>query len=95
VGHGASSRLAATAVGAALALALAACGAASASHVVPPSSPTTQPVVPAQGTTPTPAGTQSTALSSQTLDDVEAELGALDGTLTQADNDLANPQGDS
>jgi hypothetical protein len=63
---------------------------------------TGSPVAPAS-TTPTsttPASTPTTTapsdvLGSQTLDQVAAELGALDDSLNTANSDLNNPQGDS
>ena len=89
---------------AAVAMALTGCGASSASHVVggaaqptvaPSGGPTT--VAGSPGTTQA-AGTPtspSTAFSPQTLDQVAAELGAMDNSLNAANSDLSNPQGDS
>jgi multidrug efflux pump subunit AcrA (membrane-fusion protein) len=87
-------------VSALAAVTLAACGMPSASHVVkgtvPPvattstTAPSTTPTTTAVATTP-----PSDALSSQTLDQVGAELGSLDTSLNTADADLNNPQGDS
>jgi len=81
---------------------LAACGGGNASSVVR----TTQP--PAAGSTGSPAGSGSTAASpagpgssassgfdARTLDQIDADLGALDNELQQATNDLNNAQGDS
>jgi hypothetical protein len=47
-----------------------------------------------------PGGTPTTApppnaLSTQTLDQVAADLGALDNNLNSANSDLSHPQGDS
>jgi hypothetical protein len=39
--------------------------------------------------------TPSSALNPQTLNQVAADLGALDNSLTTANSDLNNPQGDS
>ena len=89
-------------------MALAACGAGSSSHVVArgttttslPSPSTTAATVP--GSVPvsvpvagTPTTTPSNGLSSQTLDQVAADLGALDNNLNTANSDLNHPQGDS
>jgi len=88
-------------------LALTACGAASASHIVArvttttslPTS-TTAPTVP--GSVPasvppggTPTTTPSNRLSSQSLNQVAADLGSLDDNLNTANSDLNHPQGDS
>jgi hypothetical protein len=87
-----------------MAVTLAACGAGSSSHVVqrvtPPSSVATTPTT-AAATAPVPGSvsvtptTTSAALNSQTLDQVAADLGALDNSLSTANSDLNNPQGDS
>ncbi|MDR3647719.1 MAG: hypothetical protein P4L20_01405 [Acidimicrobiales bacterium] len=89
-------------------LALTACGAASASHIVArvttttslPSTSTTAPTVP--GSVPasvppagTPTTTPSNGLSSQSLNQVAADLGSLDDNLNTANSDLNHPQGDS
>jgi hypothetical protein len=103
-------KLAAATVFTGMAVTLAACGAGSSSHVVqrlaPPSSvaststttaATTGAVpgpVPGSVSAP-PTTTPSAALSPQTLDQVAADLGALDSSLTTANSDLNNPQGDS
>ena len=89
-----------------IAATLAACGSASASHVVdettvPTSSSTT--TAPAAGTTATtavsgattPTTTTPDTLSANTLSQVAAELGSLDSSLSTADSDLNDPQGDS
>jgi hypothetical protein len=94
-----------------IAVTLAACGAGSSSHVVArvtptssaPSSSTTTAVPgtvggPAQS--PPAGGTQTTtspsnSLDTQTLDQVAADLGALDNNLNTANSDLNHPQGDS
>jgi hypothetical protein len=103
-------RLAMCAVSAAAAVTLAACGVGTSSHVVKGVSQTTAtstptstvttgssvapvPTTPAS-TTPT-TTTPSDVLGSQTLDQVAAELGALDNSLNTANSDLNNPQGDS
>ncbi len=91
-----------------VALTLAACGVGSASHVVAPattttslpSTSTTAATVPGSVPTSVPvAGTATTtpsnALSSQSLDQVAADLGALDSNLSTANSDLNHPQGDS
>jgi len=93
-----------------VAVTLAACGVGSSSHVVAritttsaSAASTTTTVVPGTvaGSTPvsTPvAGTPTTspaALSPQTLDQVAADLGALDNSLNTASSDLSHPQGDS
>ena len=90
-----------------IAVTLAACGVGSSSHVVarltPPtvaSSSTTTvpdatgsvPVSTAVGATPT---TTPSALDPQTLDQVAADLGALENSLNTANSDLNHPQGDS
>jgi multidrug efflux pump subunit AcrA (membrane-fusion protein) len=87
-----------------IAVTLAACGAGSSSHVVqrvaPPSVATT-PTTATAATAPVPGSvsatptTTSAALNSQTLDQVAADLGALDNSLSTANSDLNNPQGDS
>ena len=93
----------------AMAVGLAACGAGSSSHVVArvtttsvASTSTTTMAAPGTGSTPvsipvegTPTTTPSTALNPQTLDQVAADLGALDNSLTTANSDLNHPQGDS
>ena len=65
---------------------------------------TTAVTVPAPGTSSVPGsapvnGTPTTApsasLNPQTLDQVAADLGALDNSLNTANSDLNNPQGDS
>ncbi len=93
-----------------MAVTLAACGAGSSSHVVArvtttsaaPSATTTVVSGTAAGSTPvstvvggTPTTTPSTALNPQTLDQVAADLGALDNSLNTANSDLSHPQGDS
>ena len=94
-----------------MAVTLAACGAGSSSHVVAritttsgPSTSTTTSVGAgsAAGSTPvstpgagTPTTTPSTALNPQTLDQVAADLGAMDNSLNTASSDLSHPQGDS
>jgi hypothetical protein len=93
-----------------VAVTLAACGVGSSSHVVARRTPTTvassssTTVAGAAGTagsvpastpvagTPT---TTSSALDPQTLDQVAADLGALDNSLNTANTDLNHPQGDS
>ena len=87
------------------AVTLAACGTSSASHVVggagQPVATSTATSTAVTTTTPSvtpvvPSTTAPTdALSSQTLDQVGAELGSLDNSLNTADADLNNPQGDS
>jgi hypothetical protein len=84
------------------AVTLAACGAGSASHVVKgdsqpqaTSTSTTVPVSTPVTAAPPPTTAPARALSSQTLDQVAAELGSLDTSLSTADSDLNNPQGDS
>jgi len=90
------------------ALTLAACAAGSSSHIVargttatslpspsttaapvPGSVPVSVPVAGAATTTP------SNGLSSQSLNQVAADLGALDTNLNTANSDLNHPQGDS
>lgn len=98
-------KLAAAALCAAGALTLAACGAGSSSHVVQRVTPTTTVAstttappgsVPVSAPVPgTPTTTPSGALSPQTLDQVAADLGALDNSLNTANSDLNHPQGDS
>lgn len=98
-------KLATAAVSLGAAVSLAACGAGTASHVVQGSSPAaTTPVSTPAGTGPaatTPAVTTpavpgaSSAISTQTLNQIDAELGALDASLSQANADLTDPQGDS
>ena len=88
-----------------IAVTLAACGAGSSSHVVqrvtPPSSVATTPTTATAATAPVPGSvsatptTTSAALNSQTLDQVAADLGALDSSLNTANSDLNNPEGDS
>jgi hypothetical protein len=92
------------------AVTLAACGVGSSSHVVArltpttTSAPTSTTAAAGAGTSSipgsapgggTPTTTPSGALSSQTLDQVAAELGALDNSLNTANSDLNHPQGDS
>ena len=81
-----------------MAVGLAACGAQSGSHVVQPPTATT-PISPGGAVTgtPTPGASSAgqTVVSDQTLDQLEAELAALDSSLNQANADLQNPQGDS
>jgi len=89
------------------ALTLAACSAGSSSHVVQRVTPTTSvastSTTGASGSVPVSspvAGTPTTtpsaaALSPQTLDQVAADLGALDTNLSTANSDLNHPQGDS
>jgi len=87
-----------------IAATLAACGSASASHVVEGTT------VPTPSTTTVPAGTPTTTavsgattpttttpdtLSANTLNQVASELGSLDSSLSTADTDLSDPQGDS
>ena len=93
-----------------VAVTLAACGVGSSSHVVARHAPTTvasssSTTVPgaAGSASPVPASTPvvgtptttSSALDPQTLDQVAADLGALDNSLNTADSDLNHPQGDS
>jgi hypothetical protein len=93
-----------------IAVTLAACGAGSSSHVVqrvtapsPVASTSTTTTVatgsvsgPVPGSaSATPTTTPSAALNPQTLDQVAADLGALDSSLNTANSDLNNPQGDS
>jgi hypothetical protein len=93
-----------------IAVTLAACGAGSSSHVVqrvtPPSTvaSTSTPTTATTGSVPvsvpgsvsaTPTTTPPAALNPQTLDQVAADLGALDSSLNTANSDLNNPQGDS
>ena len=96
-------------LGTGLAVTLAACGAGSASHVVarltPPTTSASTTTTAAgggsgSGSLPGSAGTGSTtapsdALNPQTLDQVAADLGALDNSLSTANSDLNHPQGDS
>jgi len=93
------------------ALTLAACGAGSSSHVVARLTPTTSAASTSSttlapgtvtssttGSTPgtnTPTTTPSDTLNPQTLDQVAADLGALDNSLNTANSDLSHPQGDS
>jgi hypothetical protein len=93
----------------AVAVTLAACGAGSSSHVVArvtstTSAPSITTAVPGTGAGPAqspPAGgiptttSPSNALNTQTLDQVAADLGALDNNLNTANSDLNHPQGDS
>src|ERR1700686_3508805 len=98
-------KLATTTLFTGIAVTLAACGAGSSSHVVqrvtPPSSVATTPTTATAATAPVPGSvsatptTTSAALNSQTLDQVAADLGALDNSLSTANSDLNNPQGDS
>jgi len=88
-----------------MATALSACGASSASHLVEettvPSAPTTtvaagtSTTTSATGATTPTTTTPSGTFSANTLNQVAAELGSLDSTLSTADNDLNDPQGDS
>ena len=93
-----------------IAVTLAACGAGSSSHVVqrvtPPSSVASTPTtttattgsVPGSVPSPasaTPTTTPSAVFNPQTLDQVAADLGALDNSLSTANSDLNHPQGDS
>ncbi len=89
-----------------MALTLAACGAGSSSHIVARDTPTTvastSTTVAVPGSVPgsvpvsgTPTTTPSDGLSPQTLDQVAADLGAIDNSLSTANSDLNNPQGDS
>jgi hypothetical protein len=90
------------ATSAAIAVALAACGTGSASHVVRGAQ---QPAAASSVTTATsassvpaltpPTTAASDVLSTQTLEQVGAELGSLDNSLKTADTDLNDPQGDS
>jgi len=106
----ATRKLATAALFTGIAVALTACGAGSASHVVAQlpttalSTTTTTVAVPGSVassvpvTTPvagTPTTSPSAALNPQTLDQVAADLGALDNSLSTANSDLNNPQGDS
>ena len=79
-------------------LTLGACGVGGASHVVRPSSagvtPTSQPTATTPGTGAA-ASSTAPAVSQQTLSQIDAELGALDNSLNQANADIDNPQGDS
>jgi len=88
------------------AVTLAACGTPSASHVVKgtvstvvttTAAPVPSTTVPDAASTTAAASTTppSNALSSQTLDQVGAELGSLDNSLNAANADLNNPQGDN
>jgi hypothetical protein len=104
-------KLASAALFTGVAMTLAACGAGSSSHVVAQiptttaaTASTTTTVVPGTvaGSNPvstpvagTPTTTPSTALNPQTLDQVAADLGALDNSLNTASSDLSHPQGDS
>jgi hypothetical protein len=100
-------RLATAALLSVAAVTLAACGVGSSSHVVarltPPTSvaSTSSTTVPgAGGSVPvsTVVGSATTAPSSldpQTLDQVAADLGALNNSLNTANSDLTHPQGDS
>ena len=92
-----------------IAVTLAACGAGSSSHVVqrvtPPSSvASTSTTTATTGSVPasapgsasaTPTTTPPAVFNPQTLDQVAADLGALDSSLNTANSDLNNPQGDS
>ena len=97
-------------LGTGLAVTLAACGAGSASHVVarlsPPTTSASTTTTAAGGSSgsssvPGSAGAGATttapsdALNPQTLDQVAADLGALDNSLSTANSDLNHPQGDS
>lgn len=86
------------------ALTLGACGAAGGSHVVSQTPAVgATPSAPSAASTPStsaPASSSATAsggspVDSQTLNQVDAELGGLDATLNQANTDIDNPQGDS
>jgi hypothetical protein len=77
------SALAALTVGAVV---LGACGTGGASHVVRPSQDT-------GAVSSVPDATA--AVGSQSVSQIDAELGVLDTTLNQANADLANPGGDS
>ena len=90
-------RLAAAALRVAATVALAGCGAGTASHVVQGTAPTTTPSASAATTAVTaiPATPASSALSTQTLNQVDSELGNLDNNLAQVNSDLNSPQGDS
>jgi hypothetical protein len=87
---------------------LAACGAGAASHVVQgtngsrpttssPTAPTSAPpATSGSGVSPTTgASSPPLVINAQTLDQISAELSALDSTINQANNDLSNPQSDS
>jgi negative regulator of sigma E activity len=101
-------RLATAAMLSVAAVTLAACGVGSSSHVVARLTPTTS-VAPVSSTTaPGAAGsvpvstvvgssatTTPAALDPQTLDQVAADLGALNTSLNTANSDLTHPQGDS
>jgi hypothetical protein len=89
-------RLAAAALSVAATVALAGCSAGTASHVVQGSAPTSTPSVPVTTTvTAITANPASSALNTQTLDQVDSELGNLDTNLAQVNSDLNSPQGDS
>jgi hypothetical protein len=86
-------------------LGVAACGATGASQVVrqtPVSSisagtaatASVMGAAPASGSAPSNAAVGS-PVNPQTLNQVDAELGALDNSLNQANSDMNNPQGDS
>jgi hypothetical protein len=85
------------------AVAVAACGAGASSHVVQgitsstsgASTSTTITASPGTGPVPSTPTTAPSGLNPQTLDQVAAELGALDNSLSTANSDLNNPQGDS
>jgi hypothetical protein len=87
------------------ALALTACDAGGASHVVgqapasavPAATGTSNPSSPApsSATPASPPASAGSPVGSPTLSQVDAELGALDNSLNQANTDVNNPQGDS
>jgi hypothetical protein len=100
-------KLAAAVFFAGISVTLTACGTSDSSHAVRKTNP---PVTVASTSTTAPASTTSTGASSastpsttmpsstfntQTLDQVGAQLGAIDSSLTTANSDLNNPQGDS
>jgi len=95
-----TSKRTAVAVALSAGLALAACGAGGASHVVrAPASGVAGAALPAASpstTSPSVVGAAPAApINSQTLSQVNADLGAVDSALDQANADIDNPQGDS
>jgi hypothetical protein len=101
-------RLATVALLSVAAVTLAACGVGSSSHVVARLTPTTSVASTPSTTGPGAAGsvpvstvvgasatTTPAALDPQTLDQVAADLGALNNNLNTANSDLTHPQGDS
>lgn len=79
------------------ALLLGACGAGGGSHVVRPQDGVGTGVGVSAPVSTTTAAIASTApaVSSRNLSQIDAELGALDTTLSQANTDINSPQGDS